>query len=197
MRRSAWNGTRPADADEARRRLIEAARQSVEQRGEGAASLADVARIAGVTRQTVYRYFDDADDLFRSAAALATGGFLERLRDTVRRRATLTDRVIECMVFAISELPRDRHLGPLLASGAVDFAFLLRLRFVQEEVRLLADGALDACADAELDALAELLLRLLRSYLESPEPARSPGELRALLRAWIMPQVDRLLDAGG
>ena len=190
IRRAAWHGTRPATADDARRRLIEAARASVERFGEGRASLSDVARAAGVTRQTVYRYFSDADDLFRSAAALSTGGFLERLRADVARCDGLTAQVVECLVFAITELPRDRHLGPLLASNAVDFAFLLRLRFVQDEIERLSGGA-HGLAPPDLDELAELLLRLLRSFLFAPEPERTQAELRRVLTRWVEPQLRR------
>ena len=86
QRRKAWNGNPPNTQAEARRFLLDVARRCVEQHGVSKASLSDVASAAGVTRQTVYRYFSNADDLFSAAAVLASGGFHERMRRRVLRR---------------------------------------------------------------------------------------------------------------
>ena len=179
--------------------LLDAARACVERLGPGRAGLTDVASEAGVTRQTVYRYFSDADDLFRSAAAISSGGFLERLRARVNRKTTFTDRLIECMVFAICELPRDKHLGPLVrGDDTFGLTAILGLGFVQEEAVRLSDGA-PGMDREQLDELAELLLRLLRSFLDDqagpgpnldPGPTRTEAELRAVLRRWLLPLLD-------
>lgn len=189
VRRKPWNGSRPANAEAARRRLLDAARTAVERHGEARAGLADVARIAGVTRQTVYRYFEDSDDLFRSAAALASGGFLEQLRAEVRRRPTWRGRVVECLVFTVTRLPEDPHLGPLVRAQGVDPSFLLGLGFVQEELVALADEG-PVPAPAHLDALAELLIRLLGSFLTDPGPPRDADALRALVDGWLTPHLE-------
>ncbi len=191
-RRKAWHGDPPKTPDEARRRLLDAACECAERLGD-AAGLSDVASSAGVTRQTVYRYFDDAEDLFRSAAALSSGGFLERLRAAVEVQTTPQDRVVECVVFAVTELPKDKHLGPLLTSGELELSSLLGLGFVQEEFGLIADSdhALD---EAALDEMAEMLIRLMRSFLVDPGPARTPKELRAFLGRWLAPMIASKLE---
>ncbi len=79
-RRKAWGGSPPADDHEARRRLIEVTRTCIEEYGYERASLGEVAKRSGVTRQTVYRLFPSSEDLFHSAATLASGGALERIR---------------------------------------------------------------------------------------------------------------------
>lgn len=187
-RRPAWHGDPPQGPEEARRRLLEHARDCLERLGPRA-GLTDVARAAGVTRQTVYRYVDDADDLFRSAAALGQGGFLERLRAHVDRQEGVPERIIECLVYAIRELPRDPHLGALTPDHEL-FAldYLMSLGFVQAELRrLCADGP--TLPEDRVDDLAELMLRLLHSFLTSPGPARSEVERRRLLRGWLLPVI--------
>lgn len=182
-RRSAWNGDPPSSPAEASRRLIEVARECLERLG-ARAGLADVARQAGVTRQTVYRYFDDADALFRSAAALSSGGFLERLRSQVDRQPTFEARAIECVVFAVTEIPGDPHLSKLGLSGEdFDLVGLWTSEFVQEELRRLgAVGTPD-----EIDAAAELLLRLMHSLLWERGRHETPAQLREALRGWVAP----------
>ena len=189
-RKRAWNGEPPRTAAEARRRLLDAAQAVVERVGLAKAGLSDVADAAGVTRQTVYRYFDNADDLFHSSAAFASGGFHERLRRRALACNTLAERMVECLVFAIVELPRDPHLGPLVGSdNYFTVANALELGFVQEEIVALADGdpPLDAAAR---DELAELLLRLLHSFLVDPGLDRDEETLRAFLRTALVPAID-------
>lgn len=170
--------------------LLGAARRCIDRQGVARTSLGDVAQEAGVTRQTVYRYFEDTDDLFRSAAVLASGGFLERLRRRVQREHGLADRIVECVVFAVWEIPKDAYLGALANSDvAAELPFLLTLRFVREEILHLSDGD-PGLTDRQTDELAEFLLRLLHSFLQEPGPKRSQTQLRALVRSWTMPVLD-------
>ncbi len=75
MRAPAWAGLpSPASDTEARSRLLDAARRCFERFGTEKTSITDIAAEAGVTRRTVYRYFDSSDELLRAAFALAAGG---------------------------------------------------------------------------------------------------------------------------
>ncbi|UCC23190.1 MAG: helix-turn-helix transcriptional regulator, partial [Planctomycetota bacterium] len=66
MRKAPWGGSPPPGDDaEARRRLLEATRRCIERLGPERVTLGDVAKEAGVTRPTVYRYFDTGEDLLR------------------------------------------------------------------------------------------------------------------------------------
>lgn len=191
-RRKAWKGQPPASPAQARRVLLEAARLCVERTGLSKASLRDVAEEAGVTRQTVYRYFSDADDLFRSAAALSGGGFLQRLRSQVARQSTPAHRVVECLVFAITEIPRDPHLSSMMtAEQNPGVRFLLSLRFVQDDLVSIVGAGHRAAA---IDELAELLVRLLHSFLSDPGEDRSAEQLRAMLRRWLVPTIEATLS---
>lgn len=190
-RRRAWNGDPPKGADDARRRLLSVARECVERLGFGKAGLADVAVAAGVTRQTVYRYFEDADDLFHSAAALGSGGFYERLHVRAEKRRSLATRLAECLVFAIVEIPRDPHLA-YLVSRAPTFSVraALELGFVQEEIVALAGGPdRVALGRVEIDRLAELLVRLLHSFLADPGLDRD----EEALRAYFVPLLEKVV----
>ncbi|MCP3985911.1 MAG: TetR family transcriptional regulator [bacterium] len=189
QRRKAWRGNPPKTQEEARRFLIDIARGCVERYGVSKASLKDVASEAGVTRQTVYRYFSNAEDLFNAAVVLASGGFLERMRQRVLKREGLAERIVETLVIAIHEIPKDPRLSAMAQSGDYfTVSSMLRLFFVQEEMIALADGNL-RLAELERDELSELLLRLLQSFLNDPGPKRSEAELRAYLYKWLIPMI--------
>ncbi len=194
-RRRAWNGKPPGSEAEARRFLLDVTQDCIERFGLSKVSLSDVAGAAGVTRQTVYRYFVDADDLFNAAAVLASGGFLERLRERVRMRKGLAVRAVESLVVAIREIPKDAHLDTLMRSGdSFDVSSALKLNFVQEELLTLAEGAPNLSA-SDRDELAELLIRLMRSFLDDPGPERSEEELRIYLSRWLVPVIKEKLQS--
>jgi AcrR family transcriptional regulator len=196
QRRKPWNGNSPSSEAEARRILLDVTRDCIERFGLSKVGLSDVASAAGVTRQTVYRYFADAEDLFNSAAVLASGGFLERMRTRVlQRQEGLAERMVETLVLAIDGIPKDPHLSTLAQSGdflAVSSA--LKLAFVQEEMLALSDGSIRLDARTR-DELAEILLRLLNSFLADPGPERNQDELRAFLFRWLVPLIEEKLRA--
>jgi AcrR family transcriptional regulator len=178
-RRKAWNGKPPRTPAEARRFLLDVARDCVERFGLSKASLSDVAEAAGVTRQTVYRYFENADDLFQSAAVLASGGFHQRLRQRVLARHG------------------HPHLSALVKSGDhFTVSSALRLFFVQDEMIALAEGDMSLSA-RDRDELSEILLRMLHSFLSDPGEARTEDELRAFLYRWLVPMIEEKLNGSG
>jgi len=169
--------------------------ECIERFGLSKVGLSDVASAAGVTRQTVYRYFENADELFNAAAVRASGGFLERVRQRVLLRVGLAERIVETLVVAIHEIPKDLHLSALMRSGnPLEVSPALRLSFAQEEMVELAAGHLDL-DPRDRDELAEILLRLLKSFLDDPGPERSEDELRTFLYRWLIPVIEEKLQA--
>jgi AcrR family transcriptional regulator len=195
QRRKAWNGRTPKTEAEARRLLLAVTQECIERHGLSKVGLSDVASAAGVTRQTVYRYFATADELFDAAAVLASGGFLERLRARVLRHQGLAERIVETLVIAIQEIPKDPHLTSLARSGdpfAISSA--LKLSFTQDEMLALSDGN-EVLGERDRDELAEILLRLLKSFLDDAGPTRSEQELRRFLYRWLMPVIEEKLQS--
>ncbi len=194
MRKASWGGlSPPGDDTEARRRLIEATRRCIEQFGPERVTLGDVAEEAGVTRPTVYRYFDTGEDLLRAAFVVATGGILERTVTHARSFAEAGERLVEGFVYLWREIPADPHLGPIFTRGEEgrrarsNLFSELSLEVGSRLLRSLSDdwGGLKA---EELDEFLEILIRLLDSFLLEPGPQpRDEDELRAFLRRWVLP----------
>jgi AcrR family transcriptional regulator len=195
QRRKAWNGNTPKSEAEARRLLLAVTQECIERHGLSKVGLSDVASAAGVTRQTVYRYFATADDLFNAAAVLASGGLLERIRTRVLGLEGLSERIVETLVVAIREIPKDVHLTAIVRSGnpfAITSA--LKLSFTQDEMVALSDGN-QVLGERDRDELAEILLRLLKSFLDDPGPERSEEDLRQFLYRWLIPVIEEKLQS--
>lgn len=191
MRTHGWSGAAPATDDEAVARILDAAGKAIDERGADF-SIADVARTLGVTRQTVYRYFPSTDTLLVAAAVHAAADFLERLATHVQGVTDPVDAVAEAIATALEWLPKDKHIGLLVAPGRANahiesVTSEVALQFANEMLRRLdVDWAGLGFTDAELDGLAEYLLRIIQSFVLDPgRPPRGPAEQRAYLRRWV------------
>lgn len=201
MRAPAWGGLGPPVSDtEARRRLVDAARRCFERYGFEKTSLSDVAAEAGVTRRTVYRYFDNTDELMRAAFALAAGGIVDRMVKHARTCPSPGERVVEAMVFLCREIPADPQLGPLFAparDGArAGISSAVATEISHGALRAVVEGGPNATESpltaSEVEELTELILRLLQSFLTDPGPRpRTDAELRTFFRRWLLPAIDR------
>ena len=191
MRTHGWSGSAPASDDEAVARILAAAGKAIDERG-AEISIADVARTLGVTRQTVYRYFPSTDALLVAAAVHAADDFLERVADHVRGINDPVDAVTEAVATALEWLPKDKHIGLLVAPGRPNahtesVTSDVALQFANAMVRRFdVDWAAHGFTDAELDELAEYLLRNIQSFVIDPgRPPRTGQVLRDYMRRWV------------
>ncbi|MDZ7881990.1 MAG: TetR/AcrR family transcriptional regulator [Mycobacterium sp.] len=193
MRTHGWSGAAPESDEEAVARILAAAGKAIDERGADF-SIADVARTLGVTRQTVYRYFPSTEALLMQAGVVAATDFLERLSIHLQGITDPADAATEAIATALEWLPKDKHIGLLLAPGRTP-AFTesvtsdIALRFAQSVVRQFdVDWAAAGFADHDLDELAEHLLRIIQSFVIDPgRPPRTGAALRAYLRRWVAP----------
>jgi AcrR family transcriptional regulator len=79
----------------AREQIVKAARACFLQFGTEKTSMNDVAREAGVSRGTVYRYFQDRADLIEGVFAYETHLFHEGMRQQLDRHESLEEQVVE------------------------------------------------------------------------------------------------------
>ncbi|MGW0159617.1 TetR/AcrR family transcriptional regulator [Mycobacterium sp. NPDC003323] len=193
MRTHGWSGAAPASDEEAVARILAAAGKAIDERGADF-SIADVARTLGVTRQTVYRYFPSTDALLMQAGVVAATEFLERLATHVHGLHDPADAATEAIATALEWIPKDKHIGLLLAperAGALTESVTsdVALQFAQAMVRRFdVDWAATGLTDDDLDELAEHLLRVIQSFVIDPgRPPRTGAQLRAYLRRWVAP----------
>ncbi|WP_433667712.1 TetR/AcrR family transcriptional regulator [Nocardia sp. CA-136227] len=193
MRTHGWSGTAPADDAEAVDRILAAARTAIERTG-GEFTMAEIARDLGVTRQTVYRYFANADALLAATAMAEIGRFLDILADHLDPIADAAEAVVEGIAYTLECLPDDRYLSLLLNPGRAgnysvsvtsDTAASLGRAILE---RMAVDWDAAGFDDARLDELVEYMLRIVQSFVVDPgRPPRLGTELRDYLTTWVAP----------
>ncbi|MGH2723366.1 MAG: TetR/AcrR family transcriptional regulator [Actinomycetota bacterium] len=99
-----------------RSRILDAALQAVSTFGLSRFTMDDVARAAGMSRQTVYRYFDSKDDLVMAVVYREEEAFLEGVRAAFGRHRDLEPAMREAMLFCLRAAREHPLLDRLLAS---------------------------------------------------------------------------------
>src|SRR6186997_3246035 len=117
MVRKGWAGSPPADDTEARKRIVDAAVRSVEDRGPADTSVADVAADLGITRKTVYRYFSGTEELFMAVSEVALDRWIAQLEAATGWIEDPGDLLVETVANIVETIPRDPLLSLLLATG--------------------------------------------------------------------------------
>lgn len=196
MGRKGWGGAPPADDEEARKRIVDAAIKSMERRGPQGTSLSVIAGDLGITRPTVYRYFATIDELVTAASDVALGGWTARIGDLTSDIKDPVDLLVEAVAYLVERLPKEPLLTTLLQT---DLTRLMSRRMVMGESiarsRVLLehtgiDWATLGYRGKDFDDLVEYLLRIIQSLvLVPPHPPRTAAQLRAVLRHWIGPVV--------
>jgi AcrR family transcriptional regulator len=185
-----WAGQSPLPGA-ARERLLEAAERCIARGGLAALSMAAVATEAGVSRPTVYRYFNDRRALLEATLFFAGRDLADGIAERIRRLVTPAEKAVESMRFVLQEIPRNPVLGALWGATALDataVAGTTRRSAIAWSKQALKD--LIAAAEwspEEADECVETMLRFLLSLLAAPEPRRSELELRAYLERRLVP----------
>ncbi|OBF98621.1 TetR family transcriptional regulator [Mycobacterium sp. 852002-51152_SCH6134967] len=195
MRSRGWAGATPSSDEEAIARILDAVDEVVAEHGP-AIRLADVARRLGVTRQTVYRYFPNADALLIASAMRAVDGFIDQVVEHVSGVNDPVTALVECVSFAVETLTGDPQLENLLSrrqdgeavtSLTSDTAKAFCLSFFR---RLDVDWQLHGFDSAVLEDLAEMTLRTVQSMLTDPgQPIRKGAALRGFVARWLGPAI--------
>ncbi|EFG75200.1 transcriptional regulator, TetR family [Mycobacterium parascrofulaceum ATCC BAA-614] len=185
----------PASDEEAIARILDAVDEVIAEHGP-AIRLADVARRLGVTRQTVYRYFPNADALLIASAMRSVNGFIDQVLDHVGGLNDPVTAVVEIVSFAVESLSGDPQLESLLTqppggeaatSLTSDTAITFCLSAFQ---RLDVDWKLHGFDDTALRQLAEMTLRTVQSLLTDPgQTPRAGLALRRFVAQWLGPAI--------
>jgi AcrR family transcriptional regulator len=153
---------------------------------------AEVAERSGVSLRSVYRYFDDMDELVRAAIARnlarmgpyfdleepGVGPLADRIERTVASRLRLYDGVVPMARAAIARAPQN----PVIAERLEETRLLLRRQV--EEMFAPELAALDAEEAGDLVAAVDVLLELdAMEHLRRHRRMPGPDVQRVLVRA--------------
>jgi AcrR family transcriptional regulator len=180
--------------------LFDAARRMLNDRPWAQITMAEIARAAGVSRQTLYAQFGSRDELAQQFAIREGERFLAEVESAIHAHLDDPTAAMQAgLQTFLASAAADPLIGLLLAddgTGGMLPLVTTRSRPVLEwaEARL-AEAIRDGWAEVdEADArlLADTLVRLALSYVTLP-PDRGPADAAADAAKLLGPYVERVL----
>ena len=179
--------------------IIAAAKSCYLASGISATGMKEVAISAGVARSTVYRYFPSRLDLLVATIKAEMERLNIRIRKKLARYPDPADQMVEGLILAIKEVPRQPLLRIVFASEEDSRA---RTAVWNSDVIVgfgaeLMDHVISPAREAGLlqdavppEILVEWVYRLLLSFLTLPSNwVKSDAQLRTTLHALLVPVV--------
>lgn len=177
-------------------KILAAAVSCVKQWGIEKTSLNDIAKQAGVTRPTVYSYFPNRNDVIRTALLQSGYTFAERLKAHFSPFTSSKERLLEAVLFALEELPKEPYLA-LLSESKADISGYINQDALNDSegqaiclelfALIFADTSI---SDQDLIEVMEITVRLVLSLLMMPGPIqRKPEEMRLFLEKRLLSAV--------
>ncbi|MBL7501420.1 TetR/AcrR family transcriptional regulator [Frankia sp. CNm7] len=195
VRRAPWSGRSPAaQAESAREKIIDATVTCIRRHGLERTSISAIATIAGVSRPTVYAYFETREALVSLALEQAGRSIAERVVAAARRRSkTAGDFAVEALIAARREFRAEPALHPISQAPADAWAANQALSENSLEIArsiLEPITSYDPSLESRLDEITETLIRWLLSLLIfDSDRTSSDTKLRAYLRRSVVPAI--------
>lgn len=163
-------------------RILDAAAQLFVEQGIGQPGMEDIARAAGCSRATVYRYFENKQALLQAFVHREARDITAQIARHLEHAVNGRDWAVEAVVAALAAVRARRYLEPWYAGGATDLLEVLRESPV---IMGLASNSLSASGGEPDAELGRWLLRVVMSFLR--EPGESPEEERRLVERFLAP----------
>jgi AcrR family transcriptional regulator len=166
--------TRPDTAS----RILDAAFECITEVGLSRTTVEDVARVAGLARQTIYRYFPSKDHLILALVLREEEKFLDGVREAFASAPDLSGAIEDAALFCLRFARRHPLLDRLLATDSETLLPHLTTRGapVIARAREVLTQLLTRKAWVRvgvLEVAADAMVRVVISYAMTP-PDRSP-----------------------
>jgi AcrR family transcriptional regulator len=182
-----WLGADRADL--AAERIIDAAAELFAEHGVAAVGMAEIAKAAGCSRATLYRYFDNRHAVRLAFVHRETRRIVAQLDERFRDIVDPGERIVAAMLGAVEEV----RANPLLIAWfrPADSGTAGRISQDSDVIESLAAtifGPADL-TDPERSRLARWLTRVIVSLLSAP--GRDAADERAMLEEFVAPVITR------
>ena len=166
-------------------RILDAAEQLFTRRDAATVGMNEIARAAGCSRATVYRYYENRDALYTAYVHRETRRMFRELggRDDAGRAPG--DRLIDGIIAALHAVRESPALASWFAAGQRPIGGEMAER--SEVIQTLTEAFLRSLGLHDVEARARWLVRVMISLLVFP--GRDTAEERAMLEEFVIPAV--------
>lgn len=177
-----------------RERIVQAALQAFEESGIDKASIWEIARIANVSRPTVYRYFRKKIDIVEYISEIESVKIKSEVKRSLRQHDSFEESLIEALMIIIKTASGNAYIRHVMKSDE----FFLRSIDVSGHYHemqkiwwgnLLTDGLMSGAiaSDLDLDEIVVWLTSNMRSLLERMAHSEFAGaEMRRVISRFIV-----------
>jgi AcrR family transcriptional regulator len=99
---------------------MDAAEGCFDKYGIGKTTMDDIAKMAGVSRPTVYRHFNDRDTLILAVVMRRSRQLIERAQKYIRKYASFEEQLVEGLLFMVDKGRKDPFVGLLVTPAHMD-----------------------------------------------------------------------------
>jgi AcrR family transcriptional regulator len=180
-------------------RLLDAAEECFAQYGLAKTTMEDVARAAGSSRATVYRYFKNRDELLMGVVEREALSAADEIRSKIEGISNLGEYIVEGIVQALQVIPKRPTLSMLFLAESVGPAS--RVLLTSERMTNVGLGIILPVIEpagakgllrenVDLAMMIEWIFRIIASYLSVPSPrVQNKDDMRELLRKMLLPSL--------
>ena len=190
------------DSDELRTRILDAAYEQFCRMGIRRSTMEDVARLAKVSRITVYRRFDTKDALIEHVVRREFRRYFDQFLIDIEQAGTAADRVVLGFVSSLRAIRGNPLIGGLIATEpdllvpsitADGGRTLATVRhFVASQLRS-EQRAGNVSSSLDVDLVAEMMVRISTSFLTIPSAVINlddDEELAVVARRFLVPMLE-------
>ncbi|MEB3963209.1 TetR/AcrR family transcriptional regulator [Streptomyces kunmingensis] len=187
--------------DEVAARLLDAAFEQFCRMGIKRSTMADVARIAGVARITVYRRFATKEALVEQVVRREFRRYFDQFSVEIQAAGTVADRVVVGFVSSLRAIRHNRLIGGLMTvepdtvipsmTGDGGRTLFVVQQFVAQRLRQ-EQCAGQVAAEVDVDVVAEMMVRVCTSFLVVPSHVIDLDDderMRAVARQFLVPML--------
>ncbi len=181
----------PSYEDVLRTKIMDAAILCMEEKGIDKTRIGDIASRLGISRQTVYNYFENKTRLFDAVFSREAVSLAQSIAEHIAQYEDMDDKFVQAFVFAIDAFPKNAVLAHVISSGGQYLQEVGHSRDQMQAFGLLVLGEVfEQHPNLRKDSLeiCEFLSRNIVSFLLMPDPQpRSATELEGYVRRRLLP----------
>ncbi|NYV77249.1 TetR/AcrR family transcriptional regulator, partial [Streptomyces sp. UH6] len=188
--------------DETAARLLDAAYEQFCRMGIKRSTMADVAKLAGVSRITVYRRFASKDVLVEQVVRREFRRYFDQFVHDIQGADTVADRVVIGFVSSLRAIRRNALIGGLMTvepDAVVPSMTSDGGRTLAAVRQFLAGGlrreqlAGNVSGEVDVDLVAEMMVRISASFLVIPSHVvdiEDDERMREVARRFLVPMLE-------